>query len=343
MSTENPEYLEYIETLSNEDHKHEALSAFCRIFLVSMYSFACIIGVSGNTLVLIIFIFYEKVKVPTDVFLVSLAIADLCFLCTLPFWAYSAADEWIFSTLACKTIRGLYMLNLYGSMLTLTVVTIDRYFVVVQATKAYLSQARRTVCVKLVCISVWLISLAVSLPQFLFSSQTQLDKKVCQADYSSDSLELFTEVIQMALGYFCPMLVMIICYSIIVKTLLSAKGFHKYKSLKIIFAVVATFIFMQTPYNLLKFIRVIHKRVILDDRFLYALIITEAIAYFHSCLNPVLYFFIGAKFRKNLAKILKKFGWAKHQQNTKQWQTTEDDSKTFSATRNPEITSMHTL
>ncbi|XP_061442008.1 C-X-C chemokine receptor type 6 isoform X2 [Rhineura floridana] len=340
----NYDYYEHLNTTSHEDHRHEAFSLFSRVFLVCMYSFACILGVSGNALVLIIFIFYEKVKVLTDIFLVSLAIADLCFLCTLPFWAYSAAHEWIFYTLPCQIIRGLYTLNLYGSMLTLTCITIDRYFAIVRATKAHISQAKRIVWGKAVCILVWVISLAFALPQFLFSIQAEFDKKVCIANYSTRFLELFTEVTQMVLGFFFPMMVMVICYSIIVKTLFDAKGFRKHKSLKIIFAIVVMFIFTQTPFNLLKLIRAVYQSVILDERFDYALIITEAIAYFHSCLNPVLYFFIGVKFRKNLAKILKSIGCAKHQQITKQWQTTEDDgSKTCTATHNAEETRMYSL
>ncbi|XP_053265809.1 C-X-C chemokine receptor type 6 isoform X1 [Podarcis raffonei] len=347
MATDDDYFAEYPNTtFQNDESAHKTFTAFSSVFLVYMYSFACIFGVSGNTLVLIIFIFYEKVKVLTDVFLVSLAVADLCFLCTLPFWAYSAAKEWIFYTLPCQIIRGLYTLNLYGSMLTLTCLTIDRYFAIVQATKAHISQAKRIVWGKTVCILVWVLSLLFALPQFLFSTQKEYSKKVCIAEYPSNSLQVLTEAIQMTLGYFCPMLVMVLCYSIITKTLLYAKGFRKQKSLKIIFAIVVVFIFTQTPYNILKLIRAADQSVMMDNgfRFEYALIVTEAIAYFHSCLNPVLYFFIGLKFRRNLIKILKKLGCAKHEQTRKPCQTTDDDcSKSCTAIQNAEETSMYPL
>ncbi|XP_042328855.1 C-X-C chemokine receptor type 6 [Sceloporus undulatus] len=344
MATEDDDYDAWISAVSDQDNTHEMFVRFNRIFLVCMYSVTCIFGVSGNSLVLIILIFYEKVKVLSDIFLVSLAVADLCFLCTLPFWAYSAADEWIFYTLPCKVIRGLYTVNLYGSMLTLTCITIDRYFAIVQATKAHVNQPKRRVWGTAVCVSVWVLSLAFAMPQFIFSTEVQYDKKICYAKYPSKHAHMFTEITQMVLGFFCPIVVMIIFYSIIVKTLFKAKGFHKHKSLQIIFAIVVTFIFTQTPYNLLKIIRAMDKYVLLDNTFDYGLVITEAIAYLHSCLNPVLYFFIGVKFRKNLAKILKKFGCVKHQQAIKQWQTTEEDgSKTGTDTHNVEETSIYPL
>ncbi|XP_048367099.1 C-X-C chemokine receptor type 6 [Sphaerodactylus townsendi] len=343
MSTDE-DYYAYLSSVSRDDYEDEFFLRFSKLFLICMYTSACIFGVSGNTLVLIVFVFHQKVKTVTDVFLVSLATADLCFLGTLPFWAYSAAQEWIFGTLACQVIRGFYTLNLYGSMLTLTCVTIERYFAVVQAAKVHISQSKRTMWGKAICVFLWVVSMAFALPQFMYSTEARYDKAVCHANYSTLHMEQSIEITQMALGFFCPMLVMLFCYLTIIHTLLKAKGFHKHKSVKIIFAIVVTFICTQAPYNLLKLIRVIDRHVLLSRYYEYALIITEAIAYFHSCLNPVLYFFIGVKFRANLKKILTNIWCAKHRQMAKQWQTTEDNSsKTYTASNNVEETSLHPL
>lgn len=345
MNTDE-DYYAYLSAVSTENYNHDNdfFLRFSKVFLTCMYSFACIFGVSGNTLVLIIYVFYEKVKTVTDIFLVSLATADLCFLATLPFWAYSAAQEWIFGTLACQVIRGFYTLNLYGSMLTLTCVTIERYFAIVQATKVHVTQSKRKTWGKAICIVLWIVSLVFALPQFMYSTQTKLDKRICHANYSTFQMGQILEVTQMSLGFFCPMLVMLFCYFTIINTLLKAKGFDKHKSVKIVFAIVLTFICTQAPYNLLKLIRLVYRHVVLSSYYEYALIITEAIAYFHSCLNPVLYFFIGVKFRKNLKKILKNIWCARHRLMAKQWQMTEDDgSKTYTASNNVEETSLHPL
>uniref|UniRef100_A0A8D0HC45 C-X-C chemokine receptor type 6 n=1 Tax=Sphenodon punctatus TaxID=8508 RepID=A0A8D0HC45_SPHPU len=316
---------------------------FSQIFLPCMYSFAFVLGLVGNSLVLIIYLFYEKMKTLTDVFLVSLAIADLLFLFTLPFWAYAAAYEWIFGTYMCKFIRGLYSLNLYTSMLTLTCMTIDRLIAITQATKAYQSKVKKTLWGKVICVLVWMISLAFALPQFMISMQSKLHKSVCHANNSSKHTELVIKVTQITLGYFIPMLTMIICYSRISLTLLRVRGFHKHKSLKIIFSVVAVFLLTQSPYNLLVLIRTIHRQFFLDNNFAFAVVVTEAIAYFRCCLNPVLYFFIGVKFRKHFQKIFKDTGCVKHLGRMKQLQSTEDEgSKSYTAS-NIEATSMYPL
>lgn len=36
--------------------------------------------------------------------------------------------------------------------------------------------------------------------------------------------------------------------------------------------------------------------------------VTQTIAFFHSCLNPVLYVFVGERFRRDLVKTLKNLG-----------------------------------
>ncbi|XP_067417847.1 C-X-C chemokine receptor type 6 [Emydura macquarii macquarii] len=328
----------------NDYNENDNFLRASKIFLPFMYALTFAFGLIGNSLVLFIYIFCDKLKTLTDVFLVSLATADLLFLSTLPFWAYSAAHEWIFGSVMCKIIRGLYTLNLYTSMLTLTCITIDRFIAIAQATKAHVCQAKRMVWGKVICILVWVISLAFAIPQFKYSTQSDYDKSICHAMYPSHLIELVFKVLQMTLGFFIPMLTMIICYSIIIKTLLHARSFQKHKSLKIIFSVVAVFILTQLPYNLLILLRNIHLEFYLDYDFDYAVVITEAIAYLHSCLNPVLYFFIGVKFRKNFRKIIKKIRCTKRQGIVKQWQTMEEEgSKTSPASHNVEATSMYPL
>ncbi|KAM8810399.1 LOW QUALITY PROTEIN: C-X-C chemokine receptor type 6 [Eudromia elegans] len=309
--------------------------AFTRIFLPCMYSCVFIFGLAGNTLVFIILVFYEKLKMMTDIYLLNLAIADLVFLWTLPFWAYSATHEWAFGTAACRIIRGLYNLNLYTSMLTLTCITFDA---ITFATKAHQRPGKRMTWGKVLCILIWVISLAFATPQFIFSEAFQSDKSICQENCPNHRTEVVFEVIQVALDYFIPMLTKTICYSLIIKTLLHSRSFQKHKSLKKIFSVVTL---TQSPYTFLRSIKTADWSFNLNQ---YAIVITEAFAYFHGCLNPVLYFLIGVKFRKNFQKIIKKSRCIKRQVSVRQEQTTEDEgSKTFTASNNADETTMYPL
>ncbi|KAM6338448.1 C-X-C chemokine receptor type 6 [Podargus strigoides] len=327
-----------------DENGSETFRTFTRVFLPCMYSAVFILGLAGNALVFVILVFYEKLKTLTDIFLVNLAIADWVFLWTLPFWAYSAAQEWTFGTVACRIVRGFYTLNLYTSMLTLTSITFDRLIAITFATKARTCQTKRLTWGKLICVLIWVISLAFAAPQFIFSEVFSIDKTICQVEYPNHGTELVLEVIQVTLGYFIPLLAMIICYSLIIRTLLHARNFQKNKSLKKIFSVVVIFILTQSPYTFLRLIKIIDWSFNLNSSFEYAIVVTEALAYFHGCLNPVLYFFMGVKFRRNLQKIIKNSRCIKHQDRATQWQTTEEEgSKTFTASNIADATSIYPL
>ena len=313
---------------------------FSKFFLPCVYVVVFICGLVGNSLVLVIYVFYQKLKSPTDVFLMNLPLADLVFVCTLPFWAYAGTHEWVFGNVMCKVLLGIYTLNFYTSMLILTCITVDRFIAVVRATKAYNQRAKRMAWGKAICLSIWVVSLLVSLPQIIYGNVLYHDKPVCSYQEEISTMVL---AIQMTLGFFLPLLAMIVCYSVIIKTLLQAQGFRKHKSLKIIFLVVAVFLLTQTPFNLVKLIRSMSWEYDTMTSFHYAITVTEAIAYLRACLNPVLSAFVGLKFRKNFRKLVKDVGCLPYLRVSGQHTCSEDTSRSASASQNVEATSMYQL
>uniref|UniRef100_F6X7J9 C-X-C chemokine receptor type 6 n=1 Tax=Ornithorhynchus anatinus TaxID=9258 RepID=F6X7J9_ORNAN len=320
---------------------------FAKNFIPPLYWTVFTAGILGNSLVILVYWYCSQMKTMTDMFLLNLAIADLLFLFTLPFWAVAAADQWKFQNTTCKLlVKGLYTLNLYTSMLLLTCITVDRFISVAQATKAHAYQSRRLTWGKITCICMWLISLAVTTPQFIYSTVSNQDKQVCLEFGNSDSRQVFLVALaaQMTIGFFLPLLAMIVCYSVIIKTLIRAKGFQKHKSLKIIFLVVAVFVLTQLPYNLVKLIVRAHWEYYTYPSFHYALVVTESIAYLRACLNPVLYAFVGLKFRNNFWKLLRDLRCPHQLQITSNWRTTDEDaSKTFTASNLAEVTTTYQL
>ncbi|XP_069072475.1 C-X-C chemokine receptor type 6 [Pleurodeles waltl] len=318
------------------------INALRTSFLPCMYTIICFFGLVGNSMVLVVFIFYEKLKSLTDVFLVNLAIADILFLFTLPFLAYSASHGWVFGLIMCKVIFGMYNINLYTSMLTLTCITVDRFIAVAQATKARRLQEKIRLCGIVTCFVVWAISILFSIPQFKFHKLFEYDGMLwCLADYEPYHVGQVVRGFQMTAGFFLPLSIMIICYSVIIKTIIHARGLDKQKSLKIIIVIVAVFIATQLPYNIIMLMSIIEGEFHLNHHFERAVIITETLAYVHACLNPILYFFVGAKFRKTLRKIVKEARCFKHQREvSSQFKSSDDPSKTFSASNNIDATSM---
>ncbi|XP_007505131.1 C-X-C chemokine receptor type 6 [Monodelphis domestica] len=335
----DPDVWKTLENVSKEGH--ENFQKFGKIFLPCTYLLVFSCGLVGNCLVLAVYIFFQKAKSLTDQFLMNLPIADLLFLCTLPFWVYATIHEWVFGQVMCKVILGMYTLNFYTSMLFLTSITIDRLLAVVQATKTYNYQAKRMTVGKNLCATIWLISLTVTIPQFMYARVFPNDKRVCHNEEEGISTVVLST--QMTIGFFLPLIAMIVCYSVIVKTLVQAKRFQKHKSLKIIFLVVVVFIATQLPFNLMKLIRTTNWEYDTDPRFLYGLMVTEAIAYLRVCLNPVLYAFVGLKFRRNFWKLMKALKCPQAAGKAGQWKSSDDTSRSCSASNHAQATSLYQL
>lgn len=102
--------------------------------------------------------------------------------------------------------------------------------------------------------------------------------------------------------------------------------------MKIIVAIVVVFIATQLPHNALVLALALHTEIRLNPIFVTMSVIMEAVAYIHACLNPVLYFFVGTKFRKHFWKILKIFGLNKTSEEiTDHLRATDGDSRNVSA------------
>ncbi|XP_004640826.1 C-X-C chemokine receptor type 6, partial [Octodon degus] len=263
------------------------------------------------------------------------------FVCTLPFWAYAGAHQWVFGGVMCKTLRGIYAINFYVSMLTLTCITVDRYLVVVQATKAYTQGSTCMAWGKAILAGTWVVSVALSLPQIIYSDVRHYDKLIC--DYHHDEIFRVILATQITLGFFLPLLTMMFCYPAIIRALLLSRGFQKHKSLKIIILVVVVFLLTQTPFSLVKLIRSSRWEYYTMTSFSYAIVVTEAISYLRICLNPVFYAFVGVKFRKNFWKLVKHAGCLPCLGFSREWKSSEDNSKSGSSSHSAKPTSTFQL
>lgn len=276
-----------------------------------------ILGAVGNLMVVWIYTTVRnRLKTMTDVYLLNLAVADLLFLCMLPFWAVDAIKGWDFGICLCKMVSAVYKINFFSSMFLLTCISVDRYIAIVQVTKAQNLKKKRLFYSKLACLSVWFVSTLLALPEFIFA-QVKTDRSgqsFCALVYWNNvynRTKILVLSLQICMGFFLPLLVMFFCYSVIIRTLLQAKSFEKHKALRVIFAVVFVFILSQLPLNSLLIMEATQaanttitdcKTVI---RFDVAGQVAKSLAYTHACLNPFLYVFIGVRFRQDLLRIVK--------------------------------------
>lgn len=289
---------------------------FSRVFVPITYSLICVFGFLGNVLVVLTFTFYKRAKSMTDVYLLNMAIADILFVLTLPFWAVThATGEWVFSNALCKLVAGIYAVNFNCGMLLLACVSLDRYIAIVQATKSFRLRSQTLVHHRAICLSVWAVSILISVSTFTFTQKYSLPGyAVCGPRYHGVSepvrWKLLMLGLQMLFGFFVPLVFMVYCYAFIVQTLVRAQNSKRHKAIRVILAVVVVFLACQVPHNVVLLVTATNLgklgRSCRGEKLMaYTQNCTEALAFLHCCLNPVLYAFIGQKFRTYFLRIMK--------------------------------------
>ncbi|KAM3835192.1 type-1 angiotensin II receptor [Vipera latastei] len=295
------------------------------VMVPTVYSIIFIIGIFGNSLVVIIIYFYMKLKTVASVFLLNLALADLCFLVTLPLWAATTAMKyhWPFGNCLCKIASVAATFNMYASVFLLTCLSVDRYLTIVHPMKARL---RRTMLVaRVTCIIIWLLAVLASLPVGIHRRAYVLENEnitVCAFWYGTrrNSTNPITMNIGLGLsknilGFLIPFVIILISYILIWKTLKKAYQFQKNNGrgddiFKLIVAIVLFFFFSWIPHQIFTFIDVliqldVIKSCDVEDIVDTAMPFTICLAYFNNCLNPVFYGFWGKNFRKYFLQLLK--------------------------------------
>ncbi|XP_068136856.1 type-1 angiotensin II receptor [Hyperolius riggenbachi] len=286
-----------------------------------VYSIIFIVGIFGNSLVVIVIFCYMKMKTVASIFLLNLAIADLCFVITLPLWAaYTAMHyDWPFGSFLCKVASGAITINLYTTVLLLTSLSIDRYLAIVHPVR---SRVRRTMMfAKITCIAIWIIACLASLPTYVYRRIITLKEHnitICGFYYESNNTQnvlIAMGITKNVLGFFIPFIIILTSYSFIGKTLKKTFEAQRGKTknddiFKMIVAIVLVFFFCWLPHQVFTFLDILLqleyiKSCVVEDIVDTAMPITICIAYFNSCLNPFLYGFFGKNFRKHFLQLLK--------------------------------------
>lgn len=277
-----------------------------------------VLGLSGNFLVLWVFLPRGRgLKALTHLFLLHLCFADLLFLLTLPLWAEQGTAGWRHGAALCKITHAVCKINLFSVSLFLACIAVDRYVVIVHPTAALNGQRRRRGVACGVGVAVWVLALALAAPELAFATAVtaqQDDHVTCRMLYPAHwgpVAKATTLGLQVSVGFFLPLVVMVICYAVIGRRLLTTRSFHRHRPLLVVMAIVVVFVLTQLPHTCVLIIEMVDSlwsvlgcsaRLGLDRSGL----VLRALAYVHPALNPLLYALIGRRFRQELTSLLQR-------------------------------------
>ncbi|XP_036394139.1 C-X-C chemokine receptor type 3-2 [Megalops cyprinoides] len=335
-------------TPCSPQHSWQFAGRFCPV----VYSLVFVLAVVGNTLVLCVVRRYRTSRNSpcsfslTDTFLLHLAVSDLLLALTLPFYAVQWAKEWVFGEAGCKIASAVFSLNLYSSILFLACISFDRYLAIVHAITT--GWRRNGYHAQIACAVIWVACFALASIDLQYGQVVKLPRSemhVCYHQLPEGGL-VGLQLLNLVVGFALPLLVMLYCYVRIFRSLCHASRRQKRKSLRLIISLVAVFVLCWAPYNgfqltdsLLR-LGVIEHSCSLDDALDIGTFISESLGLTHCALNPLLYGFVGIKFRKELMQMWKGLlgswgflgldGWGQRQERRRAGGSFSSDSENTS-------------
>ncbi|XP_044214662.1 chemokine-like receptor 1 [Thunnus albacares] len=313
------------EEIGSSNDNYDNLTRSLNIMSVVIYSLDFVLGVLGNGVVIWVTGFKMKKTVNT-VWILNLAVADFLFTAFLPFSVtYTALDfHWPFGNFMCKLDNTVRFLNMFASVYILVVISVDRYVSVVWPVWAQNNRnVRKASCVSL---GVWVLGLILSSPCFIFRDLwlSSHDKPIiCYDNYafsddlnnpSVKQLQLLRlkamTITRFLLGFVVPFTVIVSCYAVIIHRLRRnrTRASHSSRPFKIIAAVIAAFFLCWAPFYIMTLIELWYQ-IDKSSRVLKLVItigvpLATSLAYLNSCLNPLLYVFMGRDFKDKVRKSI---------------------------------------
>ncbi|KAG9332981.1 hypothetical protein JZ751_013936 [Albula glossodonta] len=297
----------------NDDFKYTLYS--------SVFSLVFVVGLLTNMAAIYIFVCSLKLRNETTTYMMNLVVSDLLFVLTLPFRIfYFINRDWPFGSTLCKLSVSLFYTNMYGSILFLTCISVDRFLAIVYPLRSVTIRTKRNA--KLACLGIWALVLSGSLPTGFLLETTSLKNSnsstgpnYCFENFSKNQWksELSKAVVFIeTVGFLIPLLLNVACSIMVLRTLrhpqaLSRGGNLKTKILRMIVVHLLIFCFCFIPYNVNLVFYAMVRGKILKGCYLETIArtinpITLCIAVTNCCFDPIVYYFTSETFQNSIRR-----------------------------------------
>ncbi|XP_075134237.1 chemerin-like receptor 1 [Leptodactylus fuscus] len=278
---------------SNDDNSWEDITSMFQKISITLFSLIFVLGIIGNGLVIWIAGFRMKKTISAAWFL-SLAIADFLCCTSIPLQIARWADVFKFpSNTLCLSTAILFTINMSASIFLLTAMSIDRCVSVMWPLWAQIHRTRRlvriTVGVIWVC-SFHLICLILFIERLYHGRISEWCRLYSLLNYTT-SRNYLVQIFRLLMMFVIPFLIIVTSYVIIfLKLRRSKRPQRSQRPYRIITAVILCFFICWSPYYILPITFPFNVGYI---EYHSVFTIITILAYLNSCLNPILYVFMG--------------------------------------------------
>ncbi|XP_032882350.1 B2 bradykinin receptor-like [Amblyraja radiata] len=290
-------------------------------FLPAYIMVVCVSGLLGNIFVLLVLCLHKNRCTVPEIYLVNLAGADLLLLTCLPFWALNIAQRfaWPFGELLCRCVNLAIYMNLWSSIYFLVMVSVDRYLALVKVLNP--GRIRTRSCAKINCCLIWVFSLVMSSPAFMFRRVVhvpQLNISACLLKYPDPNWQRNSEIVLLVAVFLIPVLALTFFTTRILGALRNDR-MQVFKQVRkesraatLILVVLLAFLICWVPFQVLRVLNLFYEAEIPRGcGWANALANGNMMATFlgctNSCINPVLYVMVGRQFRNKARELYSQF------------------------------------
>ncbi|KAM9329817.1 G-protein coupled receptor 54-like [Gastrophryne carolinensis] len=288
------------------------------------FSLIMLVGLVGNSLVIYVITKHKQMKTVTNFYIANLATTDITFLvCCVPFTAtLYPLPSWVFGDFMCRGVNYLQQVTAQATCITLTAMSVDRCYVTVYPLQ---SLRRRTPRLAMaISLGIWIGSFALSIP---FAMYQRLSTGYWYGPQTY-CIEAFPTIIHQKAFilytflavYLLPLLTISICYAFMLKRmsrpvvepfdnsyqvqlLVERSEAVRAKITKMVVVVVVLFTVCWGPIQLFILFQAFDPSFQQSYETYKLKIFAHCMCYSNSSVNPIVYAFMGANFRKSFKKV----------------------------------------
>ncbi|XP_078507194.1 putative G-protein coupled receptor 33 [Lissotriton helveticus] len=283
-----------------------------------VFFFTALIGIFGNSLFLWTLGFRMKKTVNT-VWFCCLVLSTWTYSMIMPILGGFVLFDfhWAFGIAMCKVVNTLMSLCMYASVFTLTIISLDRYILVVYPVWARHYRTPRWATI--VCYSIWGAAFMLSAPYLAFRELRRPDennKTICNNNYlfsddwktpevqvRRDTIHLCLFLIRFLVAFLLPFMVITSCYIIIAFKVNVRSLSRSSKFIKVIMVSVVSFFVCWTPYHMFHCL-ILFRGSVPELLIQACMLVATTASCFNVCFTPIFYIFIGENFKEVFTKSL---------------------------------------
>ncbi|XP_054855749.1 C3a anaphylatoxin chemotactic receptor-like [Eublepharis macularius] len=251
-----------------------------------------VLGVSGNGLVVWVTATRKKRYNFTSTCYLNLAVADFLFsFGRIPALVQEVMyNHWPFGNALCKLHTFARYLTVFTGVFVLTLISVDRCLLIAQPVWA--RNHRGPSFQAVLCAGAWILALLFSVP-YLVVREVTLKDGALYCGYRKDlriSTELPLRLSRFFGGFLVPFIIIMSAYLVLIFKLHKRRWEGSHRTFALVATIVVLFFICWLPHHVVTLISSMGGS---KDSWGIALKLSNALAYLHSCINPVIYVLAG--------------------------------------------------